>query len=96
MVEATMLEETKSETLELPTPVTLEEILIDARKLSAYDKLMLVQMLVEELLREPLIVHSRPKMVVELYTPYEIEGDSDALIAQLNAAPPPMRTQHAS
>ncbi len=52
MIETPTREETKPVMLEIPKPVTLEDVLPDARKLSAYDKLMLIQILAQDLMSE--------------------------------------------
>jgi hypothetical protein len=73
-------------TLEVAKTVTLDDILPDARKLSAYDKLVLARILVEESLRDPLILLLQPKTVIELYAPIEVSGNFDQLNQMLEQA----------
>lgn len=100
MVEMPIVQETETE--KNPTPssdannVTLNEILNATRKLPAYDKLLLIRMLADELAKQINELLSIPPGIYESFTPYEINGIAEDLVAKLNAAPPPRANQHAT
>lgn len=82
--------------IEIPTPNVLDGLLSEAQKLSVYEKLVLARILLQEALHEPEILLLKPNTIIESYTPYEIEGITDDLIAKLDAAPQPVAAEHAS
>lgn len=88
MIDTSMMEKSNA--------VPLEEIVPAVLHLTTYDKLMLIQIIAEQLAKETRNLFSIPSAVYESYTPYEIGGVTEDLIAKLNAAPPPKIPQHAS
>lgn len=81
------------ETLEAPVAEyeTLDEILQVVQRLSAHDKLVLIRILADELIKasNPLYI---PPGVYSSFTPYDISGTNVSLREQLEAAPPPPTT----
>lgn len=77
-------------------PVTIESVLPVVRELSAYDKLVLARILLDQALAEPLLPHFALGTVVELYTPIEIEGITDKSIARFESLLQPPVTSDAN
>ncbi len=96
MIETPTLEETKPVMLEVPRPVTLEDVLPDARKLSVADKLALIRILAEDLVIETNTSLTIPPGVYEFYTPYEIDGITEDMIERFESLPKPMMAQDAN
>ncbi|MDW8227007.1 MAG: hypothetical protein RMJ60_04345 [Anaerolineales bacterium] len=67
----------------------LAEILPSIRRLGAYDKLVLIRILADDLAREINNLVSIPPGVYEFYTPYEIEGITQEMIDRFEALPHP-------
>jgi len=70
-------------TVEVTKTPTLDEVLPLARKLSAHDKLMLIQMLVDELLKEELLSPLKLNRTIEIWTPYDCYGAAEVLAQEL-------------
>lgn len=74
------LEKEKKQTLPLQeAPVRLDDIVSGARKLSVHDKLILIRILVDDLIREELLAPLRQERTIDMWTPYNSFGAGHVL-----------------
>lgn len=62
---------------------TLAEIVPLARKLSTHDKLVLIQVLADELLKQELLRPLKQIRAIEMWTPYDTVGAAQVLAQEL-------------
>lgn len=70
-------------TMEISQAVKFDDILADVRKLSAYDKLVLIGILAEELRKDELLAPLKQKPTIEVWTPYDSYGVAQVLAQEL-------------